>query len=67
MKIPPSKRYLVDVNVWFAWLVNDNANHEKAKQWFSTLEPKEAVLCRIVQVSFDAGFKQIKGLDFMLL
>jgi uncharacterized protein len=51
LNLPPSKRHLVDVNVCFAWLVNDNANHHKAKQWFATLDPEAVVLCRSVQIS----------------
>lgn len=51
MSGPPIKQFIVDVNLWFAWLLSDNSKHLDAKKWFATLQPEQAVLCRVVQLS----------------
>lgn len=53
-KLPESKSMkpcLVDVNVWFALLVLPHEHHEKASQWYDSLEAGNAVMCRNVQLA----------------
>ena len=42
---------LVDVNVWLALLVKEHVHHVLAREWFETLAPRHAGLCRVVQLS----------------
>ena len=45
------KRCLVDVNVCLALLAPRHVHHGAASRWFSSLQPGEAGLCRVVQLA----------------
>ena len=45
------KRCLADVNVLLPLLVRHHEHHELALRWFDGLAPREAVLCRFVQLA----------------
>lgn len=44
------KPCLVDVNVWIALLARNHIHHRTALEWFETLAPGEAGICRVVQL-----------------
>jgi uncharacterized protein len=42
---------LVDANVWLALLVKEHVHHFATGEWFDAIAPREAALCRVVQLT----------------
>jgi toxin-antitoxin system PIN domain toxin len=45
------KLYLVDVNVWLALMAPAHEHHRVALNWYEGLDPRQAGMCRMVQLS----------------
>jgi toxin-antitoxin system PIN domain toxin len=43
--------FVVDANVWLAFLVQEHPHHAASRRWFNTLAPGQAGLCRVVQLT----------------
>ena len=44
-------KLFVDANVWIPILVENHAHHKRAWQWWTTIADREAVWCRMTQMS----------------
>src|SRR5712692_9536278 len=43
--------FLVDVNLWLAISYDSHIHHERAAEWFETIEAGQAFFCRLTQLS----------------